>query len=680
MALIFLPLSGTLLWLGWRAVAFQERQNVEQRMTALHGAVAGFMVGGVRVVISAGEALAATPVFRYQPASPPDEQRRRALIALLDRHPTLAAIFVGYPDGKLLYVGRTSTFSPDERREFSVPTDGKILIRTIEGQGAARRASWWFNTPAPGDAPVLSGPSEFDPRIRPWYVAAMQRGASALTDPYAFEWTNEPGVSAGVPIEGGGVIGFDFTLGTLGTLLASYKITPNSIIVVGSKTSDVTIESEPCEQGAATCMTGNTEVRAKLREAVVAPESGGRRLERTIESGGRDYRLIAQEIPPVIGKSLTVAAAVPVVELSAGSRILLERAAAAAAGTIVLAILAVFMASVLLSRPLATIAAKTERIRQLDFSGHVPVTSRITEILKLATAIERMREGLEVFGLYVSKELVGEIMRAPGRTGLGGTRRELSVMFTDIEGFSRITENIEPELLTSRLSRYFEALGEPISANRGMIDKYIGDSIMAFWNAPQPDPDHVFHACRAALAASAASRRLALKWSGRGRPAFRTRIGLHKGPAVVGNVGARNRINYTLVGAVANQASRLESLNKIYGTEILAGGEVATATADRMIWRPIDRIVAAGTTEVLDIHELMGETGAMDDQTEFLGRWEVARSAYREGRFAAAIEAFQVVVALRPGDRPSVAFIERCTRLMEAPPATWDGVWHFEKK
>src|SRR4029079_10435372 len=185
-------------------------------------------------------------------------------------------------------------------------------------------------------------------------------------------------------------------------------------------------------------------------------------------------------------------------------------------------------------------------------------------------AVERMREGLEVFGLYVSKELVRQIMRSPASTGVGGERRDVTVMFTDIEGFSRISEDIAPELLTSRLSRYFEALGGAIAANRGMIDKYIGDSVMAFWNAPEPDPDHVIHAVRAALQANAASHALTVKWRDRGRPGFRTRFGLHAGPAIVGNVGASQRINYTLVGAVANQASRLEGPNKIYGTHLRA--------------------------------------------------------------------------------------------------------------
>jgi adenylate cyclase len=343
--------------------------------------------------------------------------------------------------------------------------------------------------------------------------------------------------------------------------------------------------------------------------------------------------------------------------------------------------LAVLLVSFALSRSMTRLAAKTQRIRDLDFSDHVPVRSRITEILRLSEAVERMREGLEVFGHYVSKDLVRQIMRSPASTGVGGERRDVTVMFTDIEGFSRISENIAPELLTGRLSRYFEALGVAISANRGMIDKYIGDSVMAFWNAPEPDPDHVFHACCAALQAAQASRALADKWRGRGRPVFRTRFGLHAGPAIVGNVGARERMNYTLVGAVANQASRLEGLNKVYGTEILASAEVASRTAGRFVWRPIDRIVAAGTTEVMEICEPLGEVVEAERHAPFLEHWLAGRTAYVDGRFAEAITFFEAAAALRPGDGPCRVLIARCIAFArDGVPAGWDGAWHFDLK
>ena len=144
---------------------------------------------------------------------------------------------------------------------------------------------------------------------------------------------------------------------------------------------------------------------------------------------------------------------------------------------------------------------------------------------------------------------------------------------------------------------------------------------------------------------------------------------------------ARDRINYTLVGAVANQASRLEGLNKIYGTDILASGEVAGPTVSRFVWRHIDRVVAAGTTEVLEIYEPMGEIAAAADHAEFLDLWRTAHDAYDKGCFEPALAGFKAAQALRPDDAPCRTFIERCTDLVrDGLPEGWDGAWHFDRK
>lgn len=681
MAAIVLPLSSTLLWLGWRAVNTQEQRSVEQRMSALHDAVSAFIAVGVRVVITAGEALAETSDFSASTGTAGDDKRRQALVALLTRHSNLAAAFVGYPDGRFIYVARLAYFTTSERAEQNVPPGATFLFRMIDGKGDARRETWWFDSIHEPQIGVRSRHTDFDPRTRPWYTEAMQRHGPALTDPYRFAWHAEAGISAGVPVEGGGVIGFDFNLDTLAQLLNEYKITHNSIIGVATDVADVVVESEPCESRDPECLADDTKVRDLLQTMAQQATGFDYRLERTLEVNGRDYRFIVQSAPPVYGKSMMIAAAVPVLELSAASVVLLKRAAFAGAISVIVAIIGSLGVSLLLSRSMEELVAKTERIGKLDFSDRTPVKSRITEILRLAQSVERMREGLQVFGLYVSKELVGQIMRSPALTGVGGTRRQLTVMFTDIDGFSRISESIEPELLTSRLSRYFDALGSAISNNKGMIDKYIGDCVMAFWNAPQPDPEHIFHACQAALDVSSASHALAGKWERLHRPAFHTRVGLHTGQAVVGNVGARQRINYTLVGPVANQASRLEGLNKVYGTRILASGEVATATKDRFLWRHIDRTVPAGTTEILDIYELVGNLDQAGKLRPFLSAWSAAHEDYVRGKFDDARNGFAAALRLREDDGPCLVFLDRCRTFCEAgPPAGWDGVWRFDRK
>ena len=482
MALIVVPLASALLWLGWHAVGVLEQRSVNQRMSALDYAVATTLTDGLRTIASVGLTLAEAPSFQAIAGHEADDERRRQLMAVLGRHPAVAAAYVGYPDGHFLYAGRLSQFSAERRVEFAAPNADAIVLRTVDGEGPARRETWMVA--GAGGAP-RSRPDSYDPRVRPWYVEAEARQAPILTEPYRFAWSTEPGISAGLPMRGGGVIGFDFTLGTLSRLMGDYKITPNTIVLISMGTSDVLIETDPCKADSEGCFPEDGAARKVLRQTVLEGDRG-QRLTREVEAGGRDYKIFVHSLPAALGRPLTIAAAVPMEELSADSRVLLDRAAILAAVAVSLAIFAVLVTSLLVSRSTSRLAAKTERIRHLDFSDTVPVTSHITEIRRLSDAIERMREGLEVFGRYVSKDLVTQIMRSPNSTGLGGTRRDLTVMFTDIEGFSRISESIEPELLTSRLSRYFEALGAAISGNRGMIDKYIGDSVMAFWNAPRP--------------------------------------------------------------------------------------------------------------------------------------------------------------------------------------------------
>lgn len=677
MALIVVPLAAVLIWLGARTAGTLEQRAMGQRMVALETALESFIASGLRLIVSVGATLAEGPSFQVSAGKALDGERLHQLAALLDRHPSVAAVYIGYADGHFLYAGRTSSLSPEQRALFGAPPGNSIILRTIDGVGPSRRETWWFLMPDGTRTAERDQPIDYDPRVRPWYVEAVGKRQPVLTEPYAFAQAGVIGVSAGVPLKGdAGVFGFDLTLDTLSNLVAAYTITPGSIVMVAG-TAGVFIESKSCSS--IDCRPGELEARKALATAIMRPSDGA--IQRRVGDGDRAYELIVESMAPMLGRQFAVGAAVPVSELAVDSLQLMHDAIVASAIAVAIAILAVLAGSLLLSRPLLRLASKTESIRDLDFSDSVPVNSRVQEISQLSDSVERMRDALEIFGRYVSRPLVRQIMRSPQSAGLGGTRRDITVMFTDIESFSRLSEGLEPEVLTGRLSRYFDALGMAIAANSGMIDKYIGDCIMAYWNAPEFDPDHVAHACRSALQAATASRRLADKWRSRDRPVFRTRFGLHTGPAIVGNVGTRERINYTLVGTVANQASRLEGLNKAYGTEILASGEVMEQTRDIFVWRRIDRVIAAGTTEAHDIHELMGDAGEAPAYAAFLAAWNEARAAYEVGRLAAAMEGYQAALVLRPDDGPCRVFIERCAAfLLEGAPAGWDGAWRFDTK
>ncbi|MFO1159838.1 MAG: adenylate/guanylate cyclase domain-containing protein [Reyranellaceae bacterium] len=678
-ALVVVPLSSALLWLGWRSVDLLEQRSVDHRMTTLEGAVSNFLGSGLRAIVSVGMTLTNQPAFSATAGPAADNERRRQLVDLLERHPAVEAAFVGYDDGRFFYAGRLSLLSIAQRQEFDAPDADAIIVRSVEAGPGTRPETWWFVLPGGASTPPRVHPTSFDPRQRPWYIDATGRKAATLTEPYRFAWADDVGISAGLPFHGG-VLGFDFSLDTLDELITRYKITPNAIVMASPGNPETLIGSEPCRPADPDCFKQDVLARQALRQLIVEASAEGGRAEREVTLDGRDYRLLVRPMPALLGRTFLIGVAVPDEELSATSKALLQRAAAIAAAALAIAALAVLGVSLLMSRAVRRIAQRTERIRNLDFSDLEPVPSSITEIRQLSNSVENMRQGLQLFGRYVSKDLVAQIMRSPESAGVGGEQRELTVMFTDVEGFSFISENIDPKLLTSRLSRYFEVLGAAITNHRGMIDKYIGDGIMAFWNAPALDPDHVTNAVRAALEAADASRRLEVKWRDRGRPGFRTRFGLHTGPAVVGNVGARERLNYTLVGAVANQASRLEGLNKVYGTEILASGEVQEETRTRFVWRHVDRVIAVGTTGVL---ELWQPLGPLPDEgyDEFLKAWEQGKDSYRGRRFAYAARHFERALALRPGDGPCQVFIERCRTFAEhGAPKDWDGVWRPDQK
>jgi adenylate cyclase len=209
------------------------------------------------------------------------------------------------------------------------------------------------------------------------------------------------------------------------------------------------------------------------------------------------------------------------------------------------------------------------------------------------------------FARFVPKDIVRGIIDGSLSTELGGVRREVTILFTDVTNFTGIAEAADPGRLMQQTSRHFTALTQAFLAEGGTVDKYIGDSVMVFWNAPHLQPDHAARACRAALAAKAASDALNREFEAEGLAPFLVRLGIHCGVAVVGNVGSAERMNYTALGNAVNLAARLEGLNKEYGTTILVSEAVQERVADRFCFRPLAAVVAKGMTRETFVYELV---------------------------------------------------------------------------
>jgi adenylate cyclase len=259
-----------------------------------------------------------------------------------------------------------------------------------------------------------------------------------------------------------------------------------------------------------------------------------------------------------------------------------------------------------MARSLNAITAQARKLQNLAEPDSVPVTSHIAEIHELGNTVNLAQRAIWSFAHFVPKEIVRRVLDNSISTRLGGVKQEITLVFTDVQGFTTIAESADPDVLMRQTSRYFSVLTQAFLAEAGTIDKFIGDAVMVFWNAPNPQPDHVARACRAALAAQAAGERLNAEFEAEGWAPFITRFGIHVGEAVVGNVGSTERMNYTALGNTVNLAARLEGLNKEVGTTILASEDVYLRVRDQFEFRAFDAVVAKGMSRETRIYGLVG--------------------------------------------------------------------------
>jgi adenylate cyclase len=299
-------------------------------------------------------------------------------------------------------------------------------------------------------------------------------------------------------------------------------------------------------------------------------------------------------------------------------------------------------------------------------------------VLAAATVGGLATEGREkahlraVFSQYVSRTVVDRIVEDPSRMKLGGERKELTVLFSDIRSFSAFAEGMGPETLASFLGEYLTPMTELVLESGGTVDKYIGDAVMAFWAAPVDMPDHAARACEVALRMQEALVSLNEKWRAEGKPAVAIGIGINTGPMAVGNMGSAARFEYTVLGDQVNLGSRLEALTKEYGVGILVGEATAKAAGNAYVFREVDVVRVKGRAGAAPVFELLGRAGTKQDE-----RFAEALAAYRRRAFREAEATFSALA----GDPVADTMAKRCAHLAsEPPPDDWDGVYEQRSK
>lgn len=286
-----------------------------------------------------------------------------------------------------------------------------------------------------------------------------------------------------------------------------------------------------------------------------------------------------------------------------------------------------------------------------------------------------------VFGKYVSPVVIDNLLQNPEMIKLGGEKRTITTLFSDIRGFTPISEKLSPEELVHLLNDYLTEMTNIIQKDEGLVDKYMGDAIMAFWGAPLNQPNHHEKACISSLDMLAKLQELQIKWKKEGIPSFDIGIGLNSGEAIVGNMGSSQRFDYTAIGDSVNLASRLEGLNKLYGTNILISEHTYSSIKNSFSTRKLDAVRVKGKRKPILIYELLAHKEKVDPKTtEFIQQFEKGLDQYFKKKWKHAIESFEKANSLR-ADSAAKLFIGRCkTFISNPPPKGWDGVWEMKTK
>ena len=280
------------------------------------------------------------------------------------------------------------------------------------------------------------------------------------------------------------------------------------------------------------------------------------------------------------------------------------------------------------------------------------------------------------FQQYLSSAVIEELVRSPERLKLGGEMRELSIFFSDLSGFTSLSEKLDPGQLTALLNEYLSAMSDLIMKGKGTIDKYEGDAIIAFWNAPVQVPDHPVRAVQVALECQQTLTRMRADLKARYGSSLRMRIGINTGQATVGNLGSRMRFDYSMLGDAVNLAARLEGVNKVFGTETLISDTTREAIGKAFPVREVARVGVVGRKKAVTLFEPMtGEDFAA--QKDRLAIYAEGRELFYQGDFAAAAN---TIDPIRDHDPCATALFEQCHKLMQNPPANWDGVWRLTEK
>jgi adenylate cyclase len=469
---------------------------------------------------------------------------------------------------------------------------------------------------------VSSKVTAYDPRNRMWYRDTVQAGGLFITDPDVFATLGLIGFTVAEPFskegEVQGVVAADITLEGLSEYISEHKISPNALSYVLDRQGRVLSASDLSKTY--TSDNGRVDLRhiSQLDNELPAiaygahPRNSGDTFY-AFHYHGREYLASLSTLPPDFGKKWQLFIITPITDFTGtfdrNNQYLLGLGLAAT----VLALAIIYVMAGAISAPLERLAAKVGRIHELHPEPLPVVRSQVREIAVLSRAIDTLDTAVKSFAAFVPMGLVKELLATDAKMELGGHSRFLTIFFSDLEGFSTLSEELPTQTLLLRVSRHLELVTRSVNQEHGTIDKFIGDGVMAFWGAPGLLEDHAWRACVAALRIQRGMDVLNDSWRAEGARPLRVRIGIHSDAVLVGNIGSLERMSYTVMGDGVNIAARLEGINKEFRTRICISHAVFKEAGERLCVRPIDEVAVKGRRGLIPIYEVLGAYGAGEE-------------------------------------------------------------------
>jgi adenylate cyclase len=673
-------LTAILIHFTWLYAA---RKNVADVVGQLNRQIVGSVETELRGALDDTRSVqeAVRSIFFQEAIKPTDEGKREFIfLALLRSQPTLSWIALGFPDGAFFGALRAA------EDEFD-------MVEVKPNPDTAKRQERVDTyTPIPGDV-MFRGrritESDFFATAQPWYQRAVSENGPGWSMLTRLPYRDRPGLVSSTPLvvnrDFAGVVAVVVEFDRLSRFLAGLKVGKTGTVMLLDRSGRVlasAVESARRRQrqgempGLEALTAGHpmsAAAAALLRdgEASLADLHGIRQFETRGPIDGTDYFVT---FSPLNFRGWVVVTVIPASDFLAS----IERSAmrlliALAVLTAIAAAIAIAAANRLVIAPLLRIAGQLKHIEGFRLEQVVRLASPLRELDDLSTVLLQMSRGLASFQKYMPTELVRTLVAQGVEARPGGHQETLTVMFTDIAGFTGISETLR-DAVVPVLAGYLEAVSKAVVDHHGTIDKFVGDGVMAFWGAPLPNERHAVDACAAALEAQRLVKAQRAEAERSGGTPLVMRVGLNTGRMLVGNIGSSARLSYTVIGDPVNVASRLEALGKVYRVDIIIGEETRAAAGAEIVVRRLDRVAVHGRTEDIAIYELLG----MADMP-YVGRaawiesYEAGLAAYDQRNWPEALRLFAAAAATRPGgDRPSDIFGERC-RARLADPLCRDG-------